>query len=447
MFARQDLGKDPPFSRLDLISCRNVLIYLGSSLQKRIIPAFHYALKPDGFLLLGTSESIGGFAELFELVDKQHKIYRKKPGVSHLHFHPDAIVAPARTEPHPGMPAAVGEAGNVEREADKLLLGRYSPPGVLINEAMNIIQFRGHTGRYLEPAAGTASLNLMKMVRTDLQMPLRKAINEAMHRGTQARAKEVRVRINGSARAVTLDVIPVGSVPVSQGRYFMVLFIEREGAEPPEPRPRTIPRGKRARNREQSEVEQLRQELNATRDYLQSVIEEQEAANEELRSANEEAQSTNEELQSINEELETAKEELQSTNEELTTINEELENVNQELTQANNDLKNLFDGVDVAIVMLGSDLRIRRFTPPAAALLNLIATDVGRPLADLRPRMDAPELENWITGVTETLVPVSHVVQDHAGTRYDVRIKPYRTAENKIDGVVLTIVDRSSEHG
>jgi len=445
MFARQDLGKDPPFSRLDLISCRNVLIYLGSSLQKRIIPAFHYALKPDGYLLLGTSESIGSFAELFELADKQHKIYRKKPGVSHLHCHPETVVPPARTETPQGTMAHGGDTALVEREADRMLLGRYSPPGVLINEAMNIIQFRGQTGRYLEPATGTASLNLMKMVRSELQMALRKVINEAMHRGSSARMEDQRVRINGVSRILTIDVIPVTSVPVSQGRYFLVLFLEGGAPEEAASRPAAKPRDKKARGREQSEVEQLKQELVATRDYLQSVIEEQEAANEELRSANEEAQSTNEELQSINEELETAKEELQSTNEELTTINEELENVNQELTQANNDLKNLLDCVDVAIVMLGADLRIRRFTPPAGALLNLIASDVGRPLADLRPRIEAPELGQWISTVTETLVPLSRVVQDHAGRRYDLRIKPYRTAENKIDGVVLTIVDRGND--
>ena len=440
LYARQDLGRDPPFSRIDLISCRNVLIYLSSTLQKRVIPAFHYALKPEGYLLLGSSESIGGFGELFTIVDKQHRIYRKKAGMSHPHFY--AAAADISSARHDAPPITAGlDVGPVEREADRMLLGRYSPPGVLINETMTILQFRGQTGRYLEPAAGTASLNLMKMARPDLQMALRKLITESLQTGAPTRLENQRVRIDGTPHGVTIEVLPVGNVPVAQGRYFMVLFFERPGSTGEiEARPATG--AKRRRRQENDEVMKLRQELVSMREYLQSVIEEQEAANEELRSANEEAQSTNEELQSINEELETAKEELQSTNEELTTINEELENVNQELSEANNDLKNLLDGVDVAIVMLSSDLRIRRFTPPAAALLNLIATDVGRPLADLRPNIEAPELAHWITGVTEKLIPARQVVKDHAGRDYDLRIKPYRTADNKIDGVVISIFER-----
>lgn len=327
-----------------------------------------------------------------------------------------------------------------------MLLGRYAPPGVLIDESMTILQFRGQTGRYLEPAAGTASLNLMKMARPDLQLSLRKVIGEAVQRGTGARMKDQRVRVNGSTRTVTIEVVPVNSVPVAQGRYFLVLFTEGKSAGGTvEPDREAGPAAKRGRARDRDEAEKLRRELVSMREYLQSVIEEQEAANEELRSANEEAQSANEELQSINEELETAKEELQSTNEELTTINEELENVNQELTQANNDLKNLLDGVDIPIVMLGADLRVRRFTPAAAALLNLIATDVGRPLADLKPNIDAPGLEQWISSVTENLVPVQRTVKSHAGREYDLRIKPYRTANNKIDGVVLTMYERGGQ--
>jgi two-component system CheB/CheR fusion protein len=442
MFARQDISKDPPFSRIDLISCRNVLIYLGSALQKRVIPAFHYALKSDGFLLLGSSESIGAYAELFNIVDKPHKIYRKLPGVAHLQFHPADAMPTTRDIAHAPAGAASVDA-SIEREADRVLLGRYSPPGVLIDESMTILQFRGQTGGYLEPAAGTASLNLMRMVRADLQLTLRKVIGEALSRGAQAQIKGQRLRVAGSMRSISIEVVPVSGVPVDRGRYFVVLFVEGKSpgdrAEPQEDRE---PPRKGDRTRERDEVTKLRQELVSMRDYLQSVIEGQEAANEELRSANEEAQSSNEELQSINEELETAKEELQSTNEELTTINEELENVNQELTQANSDLRNVLDGVEVAIVMLGADLRIRRFTPPAAALLNLISSDVGRPLADLKPNIEVPELGQWIASVADTLIPVRRVVRDGAGHEYDIRIKPYRTADNKIDGAVLTIFER-----
>ena len=284
MFARQDLGKDPPFSRIDLISCRNVLIYLGSALQKRVIPAIHYALKPDGFLFLGSSETLGTFGDLFDVLDKQHRIYRKKTGVAHPHFHPETTMPAARLETQTGSSATVKE-NHIEREADRMLLGRYAPPGVLIDEAMTILQFRGQTGRYLEPASGTASLNLMKMARPDLQMALRKVVGEAMRRGTGALMKDQRVRVNGATRVVTVEAVPVSTVPVAQGRYFMVLFMEGGSEGGATAAGADAKAARRGRKRDRDEEDKLRQELVSMREYLQSVIEEQEAANEELRSA------------------------------------------------------------------------------------------------------------------------------------------------------------------
>ncbi|MBI4206054.1 MAG: PAS domain-containing protein, partial [Betaproteobacteria bacterium] len=444
VFARQDLTKDPPFSQLDLISCRNVLIYLGNALQKRIIPAFHYALKPHGFLLLGTSESIGGFSDLFMAIDKEHKIYGRKPGVSRPHLEIRHHDERSQVDPHQGAALASGDPAGIEHEADRLLLTRYSPPGVLISEEMNILQFRGQTGTFLDPAPGAASLNLLKLARPELQMTLRKAVTEAARNVTPVKVRDVRLRTDGFRRKVHLEVIPVATVPAAQGRYFLVLFEEDRSpaAQPPHGRAAV---GKRGAKGEDQEFVKLQDELAATREYLQSVIEEQEAANEELRSANEESHSTNEELQSINEELETAKEELQSTNEELNTMNEELHTVNQELTQVNTDLRNLLDGVDIAIVMLGGDLRIRRFTPTAAALLNLIDTDVGRSIGDLKPNLDVPNLDQMIQGVINTLHAAHRPVRDRAGRQYDLRIKPYRTADNRVDGAVMTIVQRAVE--
>jgi two-component system CheB/CheR fusion protein len=441
VFARHDLTRDPPFSRLDLISCRNVLIYLGHTLQRRVIAAFHYALKPDGFLVLGTSESIGGFAELFALKEKENRIYARKPGVAHPHLdlrYGDALGA---GDSHLGAAPPAADPGGVEREADRLLLGRYSPPGVLITEEMNILQFRGQTGPYLEPAPGTASLNLLKMARPELQASLRKAVTEAMRNAAIVKVADLPLRTGDFRRRVNLEVIPIAGVPAGQGRFFLVLFDEdKSAAARPAP---AAARAKRGRRSEEAELEKLRQELAAAREYLQSVIEQQEAANEELRSANEEAHSSNEEMQSINEELETAKEELQSTNEELNTMNDELRTVNLELTHVNADLNNLLDGVDIGIVILAGDLRIRRFTSAAGRLLNMIATDIGRPFGDLKPNIEAPGLEETILEVIRSQRPKYLMVRDRDGQAHDLRVKAYRTGDNRIDGAVMTIVEKS----
>ncbi|HEV8431955.1 MAG TPA: CheR family methyltransferase [Thermoanaerobaculia bacterium] len=442
IFARQNITKDPPFSRLDLISCRNVMIYLGQVLQQRVMGIFHYALRPSGYLLLGTSETIGTFGELFNPVDRKHKIYQKKNGVSRptLQFQPmlpherGVRIIPERELAVPS---------NVFREADRVLLSRYTPPGVLINEDLEILQFRGRTSQFLEPAPGIATFNLLKMAREGLLAELRAAVQAARKTERPIRREGVRIANPRGVTTVTLEVIPF--VTQTQERCFIILFDEA-AAEDEQPAKKTAGKKKAAKGaKEETEPSRqgarLKRELEATREYLQSIIEEQEAMNEELRSANEEIQSSNEELQSTNEELETAKEELQSSNEELMTLNEELENRNSELAEVNNDLVNLLASVDIPILMLDAGLRIRRFNPSAQKVLNLIPTDAGRSINDLKLSFDLKDLDQLILEVVENLETREIEVSDRNGRWYTLRVRPYKTAEKKIDGAVLVLID------
>ena len=445
VFARQDLTKDPPFSKLDLISCRNLLIYFGPMLQKRVIPTFHYALKPDGLLLLGGSETIGGFADLFALADSRHKLYTRKPAAHRMEFALPHHGQPEE-EAKPGQTAAPASAAgfDYQKEADRIVLGKYTPPGVVVNEHLDILQFRGYIGAYLEPAPGAASLNILKMAREGLLLDLRGAINDAKRRNGPARRPGVQVKSNGGFHGVNVEVIPLLPTPSSRAGCFLVLFEEAAPAAAPVPpgtKPHSTASVKLPLVAHDKLLTKLRQELTATKEYLQSVIAEHERTNQELQSANEEILSSNEERQSTNEEMETAREELQSTNEELTTVNDELHTRNTELGQSNGDLVNLLNSVQIPIVMLGGELRIRRFTPMAEQVLNLIPTDVGRPLSNLRPNIIVPEFERLITGVMDSLTPKEVEVQDIEGRWYSLRIRPYKTLENKIDGVILALVD------
>jgi len=440
VFARQNLAQDPPFSRLDLVSCRNVLIYLGPVLQTKVLPIFHYALKPNGYLLLGTSETVSGFLNLFTVVNRRQRIYAKKPGSDRLAL--DFVQPePSPARPASTAPAPLGETDwsgmQIQKEADRLLIARYTPPAVLVTETLEIVQFRGQTGPYLEPAPGRASLNLLKMVRDGLVVDLRNAIQHAKRQNTTVRKDGVALTVNGRATTVNLEVVPV-KAPATRARHFLVLF---EAAGPARPVAPQKPAPTRQPHPSDERAAELAADLRTTKEYLQSVLEESEGANEELKAANEEIRSSNEELQCTNEELETAKEELQSTNEELTTVNEELQNRNQELSRLNNDVTNLLTSTQIPIVMLGPDLRIRRFTPPAEKVLNLIPTDVGRPITDLKLTVDVPDLEKLITTAMETLTVVEQEVQDRHGRWYGLRIRPYRTHTNQIDGAVLALVD------
>jgi two-component system CheB/CheR fusion protein len=435
VFARQDLAKDPPFSKLDLISCRNVLIYMGSVLQKKVMSVFHYALKPNGYLILGKSESISGFADLFAMVDRKHKVYAKKSADVRPLFD---LAAGYPTFAH--EVAAKTEAPvpfDAQKEADRIILGQYAPAGLIVNENLQILHFRGQCSPYLAPPPGEASLSLLRMARPEFAVELRTAVHRARKQDLPARKEGIRVSRQGRQASVTLEVVPFkGHVGE---RYYLVLFKETGLADPADAdRRRSAAASGRAG---EMEIGRLQRELQTTKEYLQSIIEEQEATNEELKSANEEVLSSNEELQSTNEELETAKEELQSTNEELVTVNEQLQNRNAELAQVNDDLANLLSGVNIPIVMLGIDRCVRRFTPLAEKLLNLLPGDVGRPIENIRPNVDVPNLGPMITEVIDTVSPRQIEVQDREGRWYSLVVRPYRTLDNKIDGVVLVFID------
>jgi two-component system CheB/CheR fusion protein len=388
------------------------------------------------------SETIGGFADLFALADRRHKLYARKPAAHRMEFDLPHHGQPEE-KPQPQSAALVPTAGfDYQKEADRIVLGKYTLPGVVVNEHLDILQFRGHMGPYLEPASGAASLNLLKMAREGLLLDLRGAINDAKRRNGSVRREGVQVKSNGGFCVVNIEVIPLHPTSSVRTAYFLVLFEEAVSATV-SATPKTNP-GRHAKTPPDSDsrlVPQLRQELAATKEYLQSIIAEHERANEELQSANEENLSSNEELQSTNEELTTAKEELQSTNEELTTVNDELHTRNGELGLVNSDLVNLLNSVQIPIVILGGDLRIRRFTPPAERVLNLIPTDVGRPLSDLRPNIVVPDFEQLLAGVMDSLAPTELEVQNREGRWFSLRIRPYKTLENKIDGVILALID------
>jgi two-component system, chemotaxis family, CheB/CheR fusion protein len=441
IFARQNVTKDPPFPNLDLITCRNLLIYLGPELQKRVIPTLHYALKPDGFLMLGGSESLGMFSDHFLLIDKKYKIYQKKRSAARLITYftgtDYAIRRPetARTTPQP--PSSL----TIEKEIERLLVNRFVPASIVVNDQMEIVQFRGRTGAYLEPAAGHPTFSLSKMAREGLLVDLRAALNKAKKTNTTARAEAVRVKTNGHTREVDLEIIPVRGQNGAE-RFYIVVFGE-PGQKAVSERPE---RGKHEQKSYERphvarENDRLKREVQQLREQLQSLIEDHETTSEEFKSANEEVLSANEELQSTNEELETAKEELQSSNEELTTLNEELQNRNTELSLANNDLINLLGNVNIPVVMVGNDLRIRRFTPPAQKLLNLIPADIGRRLSEVRPNLDVDDIETSVQATIDTATLHEQEVHEKNGPWYVMRVRPYKTWDSKIDGAVISFQD------
>jgi two-component system CheB/CheR fusion protein len=431
VFARQDLLHDPPFSHLDLVVCRNVLIYLEPTAQKRIIGTFHYALRPTGFLMLGMAETTGSAADLFTLVDKRHRIYRRRaggPSASFARLGWSPAGRAARTPPIRPRPAET--LGPV----DRLLLERYAPPGVLVDDELKIVQTRGRTGTWLELPPGTASLNLFSMLREGLVHGVRAALHAARTSSAPARREGLRTTADGRERTVAVEASPVDMG--ERGRHFLLTF--EESATPP---PATVAESPPHGGSRDERLTNLQSELDATRSYMESMIRDLESANEELQAANEEILSSNEELQSTNEELDTTKEELQSTNEELNTINDELHARNEELSRANSDLVNLLSSVQIAIVMVDSGLRIRRFTPAAEKVLHLIATDLGRPVRHFTSNLECPDLEGLIAESIDRVVTHEREVRDTNGRWHALRIRPYKDADNRIDGAVLSLID------
>jgi two-component system CheB/CheR fusion protein len=442
IFARQDILKDPPFSKIDFISCRNLLIYLSSEIQKKIIPIFHYALKSEGFLLLGSSESIGGFADLFYLIDKKNKLYEKKFSGKLYDYNFDlSNRPPEKISAVKKYKDIIPSNLDIQKEADRIIINKYSPAGILINKNLDIIQFRGKVNQFLEPGSGEASLNLFRMIREGLNIELHTALKKAKITKKPVLLENISIRINGSFKMINLEVIPLKAFD-SHDQFFLILFTEKNNIE-------DVKKGRKVKDEEKLktgndkfvQIEKLRKELSITKEHLQSIIEEREAANEELRSALEELQSSNEELQSTNEEMETAREELQSTNEELVTVNDELENRNNELSIINNDLINLISSVHIPIIMLDNNLKIRRYTPKAEKIWNLISTDIGRPISNIKPNFEITDLKENILNVLDNLELKEIEVKDNEGNWYSLKIRPYRTIENKIDGVVISLLD------
>ncbi len=432
VFACQEVGSDPPFSNLDLISCRNVLIYFARPLQERVIEIFHYALKPNGYLFLGRSESLAGHSRLFAMADEKHRIYRRK-SVSAAPV-PRSVLGPGRPQRAPYTLPAPTVLPESRQDVDRLLVERYAPPGFHVDEDLQISSFIGDVSAYLQPVSGQANLQLTRMLPAGMALDIRTAIRAARKSRRPVRRETTWAAADGSDRTVHLVVMSV--TPAGSRANGYVVLLEPDAEVVRQARPvRT------ANRREQSELVRTSRLLAATREQLQTVIEEQENVAQELRVSHEEALSSNEELQSSNEELETAKEELQSANEELATVNEELQNRNQELDQLAGELGTLIAGVNIPIVHLDRECRVRRFSPSAQDAFNLIPSDVGREFSQIKPPMALPDLGTWLTAVLDRGEVTEREVQGRSGRWYSVRLRPFRNAAGRIDGVLIALVD------
>jgi two-component system, chemotaxis family, CheB/CheR fusion protein len=414
-FARQNITADPPFSRLDLISCRNVLIYLRPQLHKYCIPQFHYALNPGGYLILGPAESVGFYDKLFEAVDRKNKIYAKKnvptPRVA------DLASYSGYEFPETSAKSAARDHMELLEMADRIMLSAYAPAAVVIDRALHIEQFRGRTEDYLEQIPGPVTRNLLQLVRPSMVADLRAIIDRAIETDKPARKERAVVKFDGKTREVNIEVVPF-KLAASDKSWLLVIFDETTKGTRPGRLLEVL-----GRTTTQREMSEMRRELTAS------------------QSASQELLSRNEELQLVNEELETAKEELQSTNEELITLNDELSNRNLEMMQLTSDLDNLLTNVQIPIVMVDRALMVRRATPAARNAFNILPTDIGRRITDLRPNVDLPDLENILHDVIETLGIRERKVTHNEGAEYSLRVRPYRTIDNKIDGAVITLVE------
>ncbi|MFI4963959.1 MAG: CheR family methyltransferase [Caulobacterales bacterium] len=427
LFSVHDLVKDPPFSRLDLVSCRNLLIYFGPALQKRVIAMFHYGLLPGGLLLLGSSEAVTAHTKLFAPLDKKHRLFERKDA-------PAQLLAATRPPPAraPEAPARVAE-GHAEPQIARIM-ARYAPAFVVIDRRQNVQQFSGPIAKYLEPAIGSAGLNLPGLIHPDLRAALRGALKEAMATARRVILDGLTLEISGRREAVNLIVEPLAP-PDADDRSFIVAFQDLGAARPPE-----SAGGPSANGSDPAVAD----EAVAARERLQTLTEELETSNEELQSSNEEYQSVNEELQSANEELETSKEELQSINEELATVNTELNSRNESLVDLNSDLANLIDSTSIATLFLDRELRIKRFTPTMLDIFNVRTGDEGRPITDIVSHLARDGLQRDVQQVIRTLVPVEREVALAEGDRiYQMQVRPYRDINDVINGVVITFVDVS----
>ncbi len=436
LFSVHNMLRDAPFSKLDLISCRNLLIYLTPELQNRLIPLFHYSLNEGGYLFLGSSENVTRHTRLFSTVDKAHRIFRRRSQIERrLPEFPLTSSDAARRRLGPAPPATV-EREPLQALAERQLLERYAPAYVIINADGDLVHGSSRTGKYLELAAGAPKIDIFSMARQGLRPDLRAGVHRAATSGQVTIQKNVTVGTNGGRQQIDLIIHPLRAVP-AQEPLFMVIFqdvggIRTAAEETPDAQEEL----------ESSNMLQLESELRSTRERLQTTTEELESANEELKSGNEELSSMNEELQSANEELETSKEELQSINEELQTVNSELNSRVEELSRANSDIANLLESTQIATVFLDRNLNVKNFTPAAKDIYRLVESDTGRPITHVRARFQADTVQEDAERVLRTLSTIERQIEStDTGARYVMRMMPYRTVDNVIAGIVLTFVD------
>ncbi len=443
IFAEHDLLKDPSFSKLNLISCRNLLIYLNAAVQKRVMDLFHYGLAPGGLLFLGNSESAGDGSSGFETFDRKAKLYLRTPDDAQpirplIREVPQLAASPREASPGPSAELPPSRKPSLHEIAEKALLSDFTRAAVLVDARGEILYFHGRTGKYLEPAVGNAVSNVLAMSREGLDRHLKAALHRAVSKGEIVHLDNVQVKTNGHNVFVKLTILPVGSVAATFPGLFLVIFDEKPEQEAVG-QTLQIPTENAAA---EARVAALEHQLRSKDNYIQTVVEEMETTSEELKSSNEEMQSVNEEMQSANEELETSREELQSVNEELATVNAELLQKVAELSRANNDMNNLLAGTGVGTLFVDHQLRVTRFTPSITEVLNLIQTDVGRPLAHIVSNLaEHDHLIAEVQAVLDTLVPFDVEVQTKAAKWYILSIRPYRTLDNVIEGAVISFVD------
>ncbi|MDI6876031.1 MAG: CheR family methyltransferase [Methanomicrobiales archaeon] len=427
IFAPHNVISDPPFTHLDVLSCRNLLIYLTPSLQKKLIPLFHYALEPGGILFLGTAESIGSYGDLFKTVESRWKIFQRREETPAYAAHPELPLQITAPERHAGRVLAKREV-SAPAPAQKWLLERFVPPSVIVNERGDILYFQGKTRKYLEPPTGRAILNVFTMAREGLSYPLAASLTAAVREKKEIARDDVSVRINGTFQRIRLTVQPIPETDEKEQLY-LVSF---------EDRPETIELPARETAGEGEEAcgrcAALEQELVHARQQLQNFAEEMQASQEELRSANEE-------LQSMNEELTSSKEELQSLNEELLTVNAEHQKKIEELSRSSDDMRNALRSAEIPLLFLNNELRVRRFTEPIRSIINLQPSDIGRPVTDLKVNIRNERFQADVREVLDTLQMRAKQVQTGDGRWYTMRILPYRTGENRIEGVIVAFSD------
>ena len=434
LFAQHDVVLDPPFTRLDILCCRNLLIYFDATLQRRLLPLFHYSLRPGGLLLLGSSETVGSFSKLFEPQDPKLRLYLRRhthsaagPEFMLKSFPP--LLKLTKDPPMPSSPNAAQGVDSLQAAADHVLLQVHAPPAVVVSAAGDIVYISGRTGKYLEPAAGKANWNFHAMVRESLREPVADAIRQAVSKDEAVQVRDLRLEVAGGVQGVDVTVQPLHKPVALQGT---VMIVFHDVAAPLRGSRRTAASAAQATH--SAEVQQCR-------DEIQNLREENRASKEELQSANEELQSTNEELQSANEELTTSKEEMQSMNEELQTVNAEMQSKLDDLALAQSDLKNLLNSTEIAMLFLDQSLNVRRFTDRAAKIINLRDSDIGRPLSDLTTSLQYPALPDDAHETLRTLVFSEKQIQSSDQRWFSVRIMPYRRLDNVIDGAVITFVD------